>query len=184
MIDHARIHPCMAQAFPVIQAHAIVCVASGFSPLFAQKFGYVNSAEVIEAHPRVDSANKVLELYKIELSGGYETKVKAFQAKYQFYLEEMQAGKLSKIASDAREAELAKEQQDLQTEEQQLQFALLQKREQLLQPILDEIEAVIRKMGQDGNYTMIFDTSADGGLLFALESDDLTEAVKTLFAAR
>lgn len=163
---------------------AIVCLTAGTSPLAAQKFGYVNSASVIEAHPKVDSANKVLELYKIELSGGYETKVKAFQARYQFYLEEMQAGKLSKVASGTREAELAKEQQELQTEEQQLQFALLQKREQLLQPILDEVDAVIRKIGQEGKYTMIFDTSAEGGLLFAVESDDLTDTVKARLGVR
>lgn len=149
-----------------------------------QKFGYLNTAELIEQHPRIDSANKALELYRIEIAGAYETKVKAFQAKYQFYIEEMQAGTLSKVSAESRQAELAKQQEDLRTEEQQLQFAMMQKRDQLLQPILDEVDAAIQGIGKDGQYTMIFDTSVSGGLVYAVESDDLMGAAKAKLGIR
>lgn len=148
------------------------------------KFGYLNSAALIEAHPRIDSANKALELFRIELTGGYETKIKSFQARYQFYVEEMQAGTLSKIDAAARQKELSEAQDALRTEEQQLQFALMQKREKLLQPILDEVDAVIKSLGEEGKYTMIFDTSVNGGLVYAEESDDLMTAAKARLGIR
>ncbi len=149
-----------------------------------QKFGYLNTAELIELHPRIDSANKALELYRIEITGAYETKVKSFQAKYQFYIEEMQAGTLSKVSAESRQAELAKQQEELRTEEQQLQFAMMQKREQLLQPILNEVDAAIQAIGKEGQYTMIFDTSVSGGLVYAVESDDLMPAAKSKLGIR
>lgn len=148
----------------------------------AQKFGYLNSAELIEFHPRIDSANQVLETYKDSLAAPYEEQVRAFQSRYQFFVEEMQAGTLSKVTAQNRQAELAKEQEDLKAIDSQLQFQLMQKREKLLQPILNEVDAVIQAIGREGQYTMIFDTSVNGGLLYAIESDDLTVIAKERLA--
>ena len=85
---------------------------------------------------------------------------------------------LSKVTAQTRQEELQKEQQDLQTEQQQIEFAILQKREQLLQPILTEIDSIIQAVGKEGSYSMIFDTSVTGALLFAQDSDNLTETIK------
>jgi hypothetical protein len=60
----------------------------------------------------------------------------------------------------------------------------MQKREQLLQPILNEVDAAIQAIGKDGQYTMIFDTSVSGGLVYAVESDDLMPAAKAKLGIR
>ncbi len=149
-----------------------------FTSLSAQKFGHLNTAVVIEMHPAVASANTELETYRKGIMESFETKVRSFESRYMFFMEEVNAGTLSRVSAQTRQQELQKEQEALGTEEQQLQFAVMQKREELLQPILTEVDSVIQLIGQEGKYTMIFDTSVNGALLWAEESDDLTELVK------
>lgn len=147
--------------------------------LSAQKFGHINSAQIIEIHPKVEAANGELETFRKGVMDPFEAKARAFESKYLFFMEEMNAGTLSKVSAQTRQAELQKEQQELSTEEQQIQFAIMQKREQLLQPILTEVDSIIQTVGKEGKYTMIFDTSVSGALLFAQDSDNLTETIKT-----
>lgn len=156
---------------------AVICAVCTLS-VSAQKFGHINSADLVSAHPGVTAANAELEKYKVELATPFEAKLKAFQSKYQFFVQEMEAGTLSRITAQTREEELRKEQEALSTEEQQMQFALLQRREQLLQPIIIAVDSVIQLVGKEGSYTMIFDSSQGGSVLFGMESNDLTEKVR------
>ena len=147
--------------------------------LQAQKFGHINSAMIIEQHPRVGVANAELESYQKVLSDSFGIKVKAFEDKYKLFLEEANKGTLSQVALQAKQNELQAEQQALGTEEQQLKFRILQKREELLKPILTEVDTIIQAIGKEGNYTMIFDTSVAGGILYAEQGEDLTEMIKS-----
>lgn len=156
---------------------AILVVIACFA-LQAQKFGYINSAAIIQQHPKVASANTELEQFQKMISDSFAIKVKAFEDKYRTFLEESNSGSLSPVASQTRQTELREEQQALATEEQQLQFRIIQKRETLLKPILSEIDTIIQQIGKEGNYTMIFDTSVAGAILFAEEGDDITALVK------
>lgn len=157
---------------------AAFLVVLGGIALHAQKFGYINSAAIIQQHPRVASANTELEQFQKMISDSFAIKVKAFEDKYRIFLEESNNGSLSPVVSQTRQTELREEQQALASEEQQLQFRIIQKREALLKPILSEIDAIIQQVGKEGNYTMIFDTSVTGAILFAEEGDDITELVK------
>lgn len=152
---------------------------AGLHVVDAQKFGHINSAMIIQDHPRVASANAELEAFQKTLADSFSIKVKAFEDKYRTFLEQSNSGALAPVAAQARQGELSAEQQALRTEEEQLQFRMLQKREGLLKPILGEIDAIIQAIGKEGNYTMIFDTSVAGAVLFAEQGDDLTEQVKS-----
>jgi len=157
---------------------SLTILLTSFHTLQAQKFGHVNSAQLIEAHPKVASANAELEDFRKSVMEPFQAKGNAFQSKYNFFIEEVNAGTLSKVSAQTRQEELQKEQQALQTEQQQIEFSIMQKREALLQPILTEIDSIIQIVGKEGKYTMIFDTSVSGALLFADDSEDLTEPVK------
>jgi outer membrane protein len=146
---------------------------------FGQKFGHINSALLVQNHPGIPAANAELEAYRKSLSDPFDVKTKAFQSKYQFYMEEMQAGTLSKVSAQSRQEDLQKEQDDLNKEGQQIQSSILQKRDQVLQPILAQVDSVITVIGKEGKYTMIFDDSVNGVLLFSNPTEDLTPAVKT-----
>ena len=155
-----------------------LCVIS-FQGLQAQRYGHVNSALLVESHPRVATANTELDEFRKSVSAPFEAKTKTFQSKYEFFMQEMNAGTLSKVSAQTRQEELQKEQDALNTEGQQIQFSIMQKREQLLQPILAQVDSVIQVVAKEGKYTMIFDNSVNGALLYAAQGEDLTEAVKT-----
>jgi outer membrane protein len=157
---------------------SLVLLLASFQTMTAQKFGHVNSALIIQGHPKVATANAELEAFRKSVMDPFEVKAKAFESKAIFFQEEMTAGTLSKVTAQTRQEELQKEQQDLTTEQQQIEFSIMQKREQLLQPILAEVDTIIQTIGKEGSYTIIFDTSVQGALLFAQESEDITEAVK------
>lgn len=162
----------------------LIVMGSASTALFAQKLGHINSAAIIEAHPKVATANAELEAYQKTLSEPFQLKAKDFQAKYNTFLEETAAGTLSQVAAEAKQTELRTTQEELGKEEEQIQFKLLQKREALLQPILTEVDGIIQALGKEGKYTMIFDISVAGALLYAQESEDLTEMVKTQCMAK
>lgn len=145
----------------------------------AQKFGHINSAVIIEQHPKVAVAHAALESFQKMLVDSFTLKAKAFEDEYRLFVSQASDGTLSKMMTDKKQAELVAKQQSLKEGEEQLQFRILQKREALLQPILSEVDSIIQSIGKQGNYTMIFDTSVPGALLFAVDSEDLSEMVKT-----
>ena len=53
---------------------------------------------------------------------------------------------------------------------------LYQRNQELTQPIIDKVNAVIQKIGEDGEYDFIFD-AAVGNLVYAKDDYDLTELV-------
>ena len=148
------------------------------SQMNAQKFGHINSAVIIQSHPMVATANTELEAYQKSQYDAFEVKTKDFETKYNAFMQEANSGTLSQVATQNKQMELQTMQDSLASEEQQIKFKVMQKRESLLQPILTEVDSVIQVIGKEGNYTMIFDTSVTGALLFAENANDLTEAVQ------
>lgn len=146
--------------------------------LQAQKFGHVNTAAILEMMPEVDIADKQLEAFQEGLIKGGEAKASTFQAEYQKYLADVNSGVLSKVQQTDRETSLTKQQQEIQQYERQVQLQVLQKREELLNPILQKIDEAIQVEGKEGEYTFIFDSSVSGALLYAPDADDLMSAVK------
>lgn len=144
----------------------------------AQKFGYVNSTLILSELPAIKAADSELEAYQKQLISKGEGMVSSFEKKYKTYAEQAQAGTLSSVQMQQKEQELATEQQSIQAYELEMQQKLLQKRETLYQPILDNVNSELTKMGDEGGYTMIFDSST-GGILHAAESNDLTASLKS-----
>jgi len=143
----------------------------------AQKFGYVNSNLLLSELPAMKAADSELETYQKQLMASGETMVKAWQEKYQKVAEEVNQGLLSAVQQQAKEQELAGEQQKIQAYELEVQQKLTKKREELIQPILDKVKVAIEAVGKENSYTMIFDSSA-GTILHASESDDVLTLVK------
>ena len=146
--------------------------------LSAQKFGHVNTSALLESMAEVKTADQLLAAFQEGLIKGGEARAAVFEADYKKYLEDVNSGSLSKIQQSDRESALAKTQQELQQYEQQVQFQVLQKREELLKPILQKIDEAIKAVGKEGGYTFILDSSVAGALLYAKDSDDLLPVVK------
>lgn len=147
------------------------------STSFAQKFGHINSQQLLLELAEVKSADAQLETYQKTLMDKGQTMVTSFEAEYKKYVQEASSKTLSPVQMQQREAELGEKQKNIQKYELEVQQKLTKKREELFSPILAKIQAAIDAIGKEGGYTMIFDTSS-GVLLHAVESEDLMDKVK------
>ena len=75
------------------------------------------------------------------------------------------------------EAKLTQKQQEIQKYEVEVQEMIAKKKQEVYQPILDKIQAVIDQIGKEQGFTMIFDSSSLG-MIFAADSEDLMPVVK------
>lgn len=144
---------------------------------YAQKFGHINSQQLLIESPSIKLADKELETYQNGLVKKGTDMVTAFEADYQKYVADREAGNLSQILIQQRESGLQATQQAIQKYEVEVQQKLAVKRESLYKPILDKVKTVMDEMGKAEGFTMIFDTSTNG-LLFAVEGEDLLAKVK------
>lgn len=157
-------------------------VAFGISS-YAQKFGYVNSQELLSSLPEVKAADTELETYQKQLVTQGQAKVQEFETEYKKYSEDAQKGVLSQVQMQAKEQELAAKQQEIQKLEADIQVQIGQKREELYKPILDKVKGAIDSYGKENGYTMIFDSSA-GAILHAVDTDNLIAPLKTKLGAK
>ena len=145
--------------------------------LKAQKYAYVNSSQIIMMHPGVKAADQKLMNYQNDLISKGEAMAKKLESNYNAYVTEENSGTLSKMQMQEKETALAQEQEAIQRYEVEIQQKILSKREELYQPILNEIQSAVEAVGKENGYSMIFDTST-GGILHAKESENIFDKVK------
>ena len=131
---------------------------------FAQKFGYINSSELIMAMPeRVEIENK-LKAYREELNSQLE----AIGVEFNTKLEEYQKNEAtySDLIKQTKEKELA----DLQERWTEFNNVLIpqdlqKKQNELMSPILEKARNAINEVSQSQGFTMVFDMDA-GAILY------------------
>lgn len=144
----------------------------------AQKYGFINSTELLSMHPNVKTADSLLNVFQNGLMTEGQKMVDKFQKDYEAYMKDSNSGNLSKLQMQERESSLVEAQNKIKEYDDSMQQKVVDKREELYKPILNQIQIAINEIGLDNNYTFIFDSGA-GGLLFAEPADNLIGLVKT-----
>ena len=141
----------------------------------AQKFGYINSAELLKVMPEAKKAEGSLNAYVRNL----EKQFGALQSDYQKRITEFQSQENTMV--DAVKQSRIKAITELEQRMQQSQMAgqqqIAAKREALFKPILDKAEQAIKAVGKEHQYDYIFDTST-GSFIYADESHNVMPLVK------
>ena len=163
----------------VIFVLALVLLIS--APGFGQKLkiGYVHSQKVLTDLKEFQDAQNKLD----EINRQWETEGMEMQQQLQQMREQYDAQSL--LLSEAKKKEKQQEIEGLYLQLQKFQRDKwdpqsgenLKKQAELIQPILDKINAVIKKIGEDEKFDYIFDTT-NGGILHAGDNQpDLTDRV-------
>ena len=129
--------------------------------MMAQKFGKVNTQQIMQALPDVAKANGEMEA----LQKQKENDLKAMQDEFQRKADEYQKGQSTMAATmkQQKETELQTLQQKIQQAYQDGQQELQKKSNELMQPIVAKVKAAIDAVGKAGNYTFIFE---DGSAVY------------------
>ncbi len=159
-----------------VLASLVLCFA--FTSSTAQKYGYVNSAELLANLPEVKKADASLNTLQTQMQNKGQEMVKELQAKYEKLAQQEKQGVLSPKQLQEEAAKLREQEQKIASYEQEMVQTIGKKREELLQPILDKVNNVINEVAKTNGYAMVLDSST-GVILYAEEEDDITAMVKS-----
>jgi len=156
-----------------------VAILGGANPVAAQlKLGYIDSQKILEKYKEAQDAQKQLQ----ELNKRWEEEAKNMQQELQTKLEDLESQAL--LLSDERKKEKETELQNLNIRLQQFQQEkwgaqgeVYSKRAELMQPVINKINDVIKKIGTDEKYDYIFDVINGNILHVSASQPDLTERV-------
>jgi outer membrane protein len=140
-----------------------------------QKFGHIDSNELLKLMPGRDSAQAKLQDYAKDL----DTQLKGMQSELESKYADYQAseGKMTELIKSTKQKELQDIQERIQTFQESAQADLEKKQNELLKPIIDKAKAAIEKVAKDNAYTYIFDAGL-GVLLYSDPTEDIMPMVK------
>jgi outer membrane protein len=145
--------------------------------LKAQKFGYVNSQELLLAMPETKKMDTMMakksEEYQLQVQKMYQE----YQSKADNYQKKMAAGEMSKLIQEATEKELATMETNIREFQQSAEEDLDKYQSQLIAPIQEKALNAIKTVAKANGFSYIFD-DASGAMLYKPEGDDVTALVK------
>ena len=153
-----------------------ICAICGFTTANAQKFGHVNSQEIIQAMPEFTKARTDIET----LTKQYEADLKSMQEELQKKSEayEKEQATLPANIKQRREQELQEMYQKIQQSYQDNQQALAKEQSEKMQVITTKVLNAIKEVGQAGGYVYIMDLSGGIPYISTTLSTDVTPQVK------
>lgn len=153
----------------------MVCVGLILSAQ-AQKFGYLNSNELLSMMPESVEMQEELQSY----AKGLESQLTAMQAEYEKKVVEYQQNETTytDLVKEDKIREIESIQQRVVEFQKNAQQSLGEKEVELFTPIREKAMMAIDKVAKEGNYTFIFDSGA-GSFLYAAESENVLSLVKS-----
>ncbi len=163
----------------LMSAVSLMLVAA--APLTAQstategpRFVYVNTQRLLESAPGAAEAQETWNRELVQM----QEEVRRLRVELDSLIADYrrQEAMLSDEARTSKQQELSEKQQELQTRTVQLEGQANERRQVLLEPILQRVQAEIEALRAEKEYVMVFDASA-AGLLAADPALDVTDEV-------
>jgi outer membrane protein len=156
----------------------LILLAMLFAPLtmLAQKFGHVNSQEIIQAMPEYATAKTSIEALQKQYESDLKTMQDELQKKSDAY--DKEKATLPENIKQRREQELQDLYQRIQQSYQDNQQALQKATQEKMQAISTKVSEAIKAVGSTGGYVYIMDTTGGIPYISTTLSTDVTAQVK------
>lgn len=145
---------------------------------FAQKtnkFGHINSNDLLIIMPEKDSAEAKLKDFAKQLELQLATMSSEYEKKYTDYQSNLSV--MNEVVRASKEEEIIDLQRRIQEFQQKAQQSLAQKESQLMEPLIDKAKKAISEVAEANGYSYVFDSSS-GALVHYPEGDDILPLVK------
>ena len=154
---------------------AILVLTAG---AFAQKIAYVNSQVILGQYKVAQDAQEQLD----KLNREWEEEARQMQQQFQEAGQALESQRL--LLSEERQAEKERELQQLYQQFQQFQNdkwgqngEFYREQEKIMQPIIEDINAVIGQVAEEENFDMVLDAVNSAIVWVRSDENDLTEFV-------
>lgn len=139
----------------------------------AQKYGHINSGDILQVMPGVDSLQIKLKAFQDDLQAMYQSMATEYQQKKDKF--DREVGTMSSAVRQVREKELEDLGARIQEFQSNAQADLEEKQYELAKPFQDAIQNAINKVAKEHGFAYIFDTKI---LLYYDNGEDITPLVK------
>ncbi|MBS3773555.1 MAG: OmpH family outer membrane protein [Bacteroidales bacterium] len=153
----------------------LICIGS---VTYAQRYAYVNTEYILTNIPAYNAAQEKLDQLSYEWQQELETKKeeldemeKEFQSEKVLLTDEMK---------QRRQEEINKKREEIQKLQRKYfgpKGELYQKRQDLVQPIQEEVYSAIENIASRGNYAVIFDAAGKSNMLYTDPNYDKSDDV-------
>lgn len=149
-----------------------ITLLMGIGVAKAQKLASIDYEAVLATMPEAKQMQTELDAFTKAKGDELNKQVGAFQTDLDAY--QKAAAGLTAAQREAKEGELQKQQQKLQELQALAQQDLAKKRDGMLKPIIDKLNASVAKVSKAAGYEFVVDASA----LIYKAGPDVTDAVK------
>lgn len=156
----------------------VVFVAASSAVQSGNKIAYINSASIMAELPQVKSAQADLEVMQNQLQKKGEKMVEDYKATEREIVQKVQAGQMSPQQQEAEGKRLQDKQQEIAAFDQKMREDLAKKQQELFEPLQIKMQSAVDAVGKEGSYSMVFDISVPGVIIYADEATDISSAVK------
>jgi len=154
---------------------ALAALVMGAAPAAAQlKIGFVNSQKILAEAPGVQQVQQTLQAEMARLRAPLDSMEQRLNAANTAF--QQQQATLTPAAREQRQNELQQQFAAYQARGQQLQEQAQQRQQQLVQPVMTQINQAIEALRREGGFTLIVDSS-QGGIVTVDPALDLTDRV-------
>ena len=142
--------------------------------VFAQKFGHIDTNELMQLLPERSSAEAQVKALREELNNTLETMTAEYQAK----VAEYQKGQatMTNSVKELKVREIGELEQRIQAFQVRAQEDLQAKESELLSPMIEKARKAIEEVGRENGFTYIFDVSS-GATVYS-NGEDVMPLVK------
>lgn len=143
----------------------------------AQKIGYTNVELLMAYYPAAQNVEKSVQRYGEELQAPLAVKEKYYQQLISEYYEKKQANMFTKESEEAMIKKIQGIEMELAKDAQEAEGKLMQRQNELMEPVLTKLQETIDQVARDGGYTYILNQTSGSNLLYGAESLDITETI-------
>lgn len=149
-------------------------------PVEAQtpRIGYIDSQAILQEAPGAQEAQQEFE----RSMQGYQEEIQQMGGELEQLIEQYQQQErtLSPEARQRREEEIRQKEMEYQQRVEEMERDAADRRQQLVEPILDQMSGAIEQIRSEGQYTMIFDVASRAIIAADPELDLTTQVLQRL----
>ena len=157
----------------IIAAMALMCFSA-----YAQKLARVNFSELVQLMPEADQARATLKAVSQEAEETLQTMYSEYQTKMTQY--QQKSASWSDVIKKSKESELMDIQRRIEENQQAFQQEIQQKQNELMAPIYEKAQKVVKDLAKAKGVTALFDNSSALYFDEAAVEDLTAEARKAL----
>lgn len=139
------------------------------------KIGHVNFQEIVQKHPDADSIRKILETEAKEMEDLYNEMLIEHESKLAEF--EKEKSGYSEFVRSSKEKELIQMAQKIQTYNQTAEQQLQKRNMELIKPIYDRINVLIKEISDQNKFTYILDVGNGSVAYVSPDSQNITPLV-------